>query len=474
MQILVSMILIINVILFKEIIHQSDRICGLMKKQVNTASFYIESLGCAKNSVDSRSMAELLIRAGYKEEISPEKAGILIVNTCGFILPARDESLKTLREFAASKSDGQILIAAGCLSEKEKHRLADEVEGLDAAFGTRRWADILRVVEKANQHPLSPYLHFPDSPMIKESEQKVARVAIQGGSAYLKIADGCDRGCAFCAIPLIKGPMVSRPLQEILDDALYLQEMEAKEIILIAQDSTAYGRDLGMRDGLPLLLREILKIVPKIPWLRIMYTFPGSISEELLRVMAEQDQVLPYLDIPLQHAHPEVLKRMHRPADIDVVRQTIKKVRKMVPGAALRTTFIVGFPDETDAEFQFLLDFLVETRFDHVGIFPYYHEEGTSAYESEDTISPAIKEERIQKLAAAQEEISLELNRGFIGKTIELLIEGNGDGISAGRSYRDAPEIDGLVILDEVIPPGSMITGRVTGALIHDLIAKRQ
>jgi ribosomal protein S12 methylthiotransferase len=437
-------------------------------------SFYIESLGCAKNSVDSRSMAELLIRAGYRESENPENAGIVIVNTCGFILPAREESLRTLREFAAAKSEGQVLIAAGCLSEKEKYRLTAEVEGLDAAFGTRRWADILRVVEKASQRSVSPYLHFPETPVIEESSQNVARVAVQGGSAYLKIADGCDRGCAFCAIPLIKGPMISRPLQAILDDAILLQEMKTKEIILIAQDSTAYGRDLGMHDGLPLLLKEIVKAVPDIPWLRVMYTFPGAISDDLVRVMAENSQVLPYLDIPLQHAHPDILKRMRRPADIQVVKETIAKARGMVPGIALRTTFIVGFPGETETEFQYLQSFLEEMRFDHVGIFPYYHEEGTSAYQDEDSISPELKEERIQKLAAAQEKISLKINKSFIGKSIEILVEGNGDGISAGRSYRDAPEIDGLVILDEVISPGKLVKGRVTGALIHDLIAKRQ
>jgi len=442
-----------------------------MKK---SESFYIESLGCAKNSVDSRSMAELLTRAGYKERQKPEKADIIIVNTCGFILPAREESLHTLQEFAAAKSEGQILIAAGCLSEKEKYKLTSEVEGLDAAFGTRRWADILRVVEKAKLHPASPYLHFPETPVIAESSQQVARVAVQGGSAYLKIADGCDRGCAFCAIPLIKGPMVSRPIQAILEDVKLLQEMKVKEVILIAQDSTAYGRDLGLRDGLPLLLNEIINLAPEIPWLRVMYTFPGSISDDLVKVMAENNQVLPYLDLPLQHAHPDTLKRMRRPADIQVVKETIIKVRSMIPGIALRTTFIVGFPGETEAEFLFLLDFLEEMRFDHVGIFPYYHEAGTSAFKNSDDVPQELKEARIQKLAAAQEKVSLEINQSLIGRSLDVLIEGSGDGISAGRSYRDAPEIDGLVMFDEMLQAGSLVNGRITGALIHDLIAKKQ
>ena len=437
-------------------------------------SFYIESLGCAKNSVDSRSMAELLIRAGLKESEKPEMAGIIIVNTCGFILPAREESLHTLRKFAGSKTEDQVLIAAGCLSEKEKLQLTEEVDGLDAAFGTRRWADILRVVEKARQHPASPYLHFPESPMIEEGSQKVPRVAVQGGSAYLKIADGCDRGCAFCAIPLIKGPMVSRSIQAILDDAVLLQEMKAKEVILIAQDSTAYGRDLGMRDGLPQLLSEITNAAPEIPWLRVMYTFPGAISDELVKVMTENSRVLPYLDLPLQHAHPDALKRMRRPADIQLVEKTVAKVRSAVPGVALRTTFIVGFPGETEAEFQYLKDFLEEMRFDHVGIFPYYHEQGTSAFNQTDNIPQELKEERIQILAASQEKVSLKMNQSFIGRSLEVLIEGNGDGISAGRSYRDAPEIDGLVMFDEELHVGSLIDARITGALIHDLIARKQ
>lgn len=444
-------------------------------KKIHENSFFIESLGCAKNSVDSRSMAELLMHAGYKESKSPHNAGVLIVNTCGFILPAREESLHVLKEFAASKIKGQLLIAAGCLSEKEKHRLATEITGLDAAFGTRRWADIIQVIDNAKRQPASsPYLHFPDTKKIQESDQRVVRAAVEGRSAYLKIADGCDRGCAFCAIPFIKGPMVSRSIDAIVDDAEYLQGIGVKEIILIAQDSTAYGRDLGMRDGLPPLLEKLVGSVPDVPWIRVMYTFPGSISDNLIKVMAGNKQILPYLDIPLQHAHPDVLKRMNRPADIQIVKETVFKVREAMPDVALRTTLITGFPQETESEFQFLMDFLLEMKFDHVGIFPYYHEAGTSsASKFKDNVPDSLKQERIQSLAAAQEKISLEKNKMFIGKNLDVLIEGNGDGISAGRSYRDAPEIDGLVIFDEIIPPGSMVTAQIKGALIHDLIASR-
>jgi ribosomal protein S12 methylthiotransferase len=435
--------------------------------------FYIESLGCAKNSVDSRSMAELLVLSGMKETNDPEQAEVIIVNTCGFIQPARQESLEVLNEFASSKQDGQLLIASGCLSEREKGLLLDEVDGLDAALGTRRWADIVRVVKKAREKPTSPYLYFPETERIIGDEHGIPRAAVQGTSAYLKIADGCDRMCAFCAIPAIKGPMVSRTVDQVIKDAIFLQGLGVKEIILIAQDSTAYGRDLGLRDGLPALLKELVRTVPDVPWLRIMYTFPGSISDDLISVMAENPQVLPYLDLPLQHAHPDMLRRMKRPADLDWIRQTISKIRTSIPAIALRTTFIVGYPGETEEEFNFLLEFLKEIRFDHVGIFPYYHEAGTSAYQAAETVSDELKQDRIQELAAAQEQISLEINQSYVGKQIDVIIEGNGDGISAGRSFRDAPEIDGLVLLKKIIEPGIMIRAQVTGALVHDLVAEQ-
>jgi len=436
-------------------------------------TFYIESLGCAKNSVDSRSMAELLVRAGYEECAQPEESDLIIVNTCGFIQPAREESLQVLKEFSGAKKQNQYLVAAGCLSEREKQSLAAEVQGLDALLGTRRWAEIVAVVEKLAQPRQSPYFHFPETAHILESGQKIVRAAVQGSSAYLKIADGCDRTCAFCAIPLIKGPMRSRPLANILADALALEAMGVKEIILIAQDTTTYGRDLGMRNGLVRLLRELTAALSEVPWLRFMYTFPGMISDELIALMAQANPILPYLDIPLQHAHPEVLKRMRRPDDMQSVRATLHKIRKAMPQAALRTTFIVGFPGETEAEFRELLDFTEELRFDHVGIFPYYHEEGTAAFGLDGCVPAGVKDERIQRLAALQEEISLSRNREWVDKELDVLIEGVGDGISAGRSFRDAPEIDGLVLLDEVLEVGALVRARVTGAMIHDLIAKK-
>ena len=445
-----------------------------MTKKGQIDSFYIESLGCAKNSVDSRSMAELLIRAGYRESAQPEDAGLVIVNTCGFILPARDESLQVLRKFGAQKGSHQYLVAAGCLSEREKQQLGNEVQGLDAVLGTRRWADIVSVVERIQQPGPSPYFYFPSTDRIVESRQRILRAAVQGSSAYLKIADGCDRGCAFCAIPLIKGPMLSRPIAEIVEDARALEEAGIRELILIAQDTTSYGRDLGLRNGLVSLLRELLPAVPAIPWVRLMYTFPGMISDELIALMAQENSLLPYLDIPLQHAHPDTLKRMRRPADMDWVRDTLAKMRAAVPDLALRTTFIVGFPGESEAEFQALMDFTEEIRFDHVGIFPYYHEAGTPAFDLPELVPDEVKEERLQRLASLQEHISLAKNQAWIDRDMQVLIEGSGDGISVGRSYRDAPEIDGLVLFDEVLRESGLVNAAVTGALTHDLIAKKK
>jgi ribosomal protein S12 methylthiotransferase len=341
-------------------------------------------------------------------------------------------------------------------------------------MGTRRWADVVAVVEKIQQPQASPYFYFPETEHILESSRQIVRAAVSGSSAYLKIADGCDRTCAFCAIPLIKGPMVSRPITDILADARALEAEGVQELILIAQDTTAYGRDLGLADGLVQLLRRLVKEVPAIPWIRIMYTYPGMISDDLIELMAAEKQILTYLDIPLQHAHPDVLRRMRRPADMDGVRATLQKMRQAIPDLALRTTFIVGFPGETDEEFKALLDFIEEERFDHVGIFPYSHEAGTSAYQMDGLVQPEVAQERLQRLAAAQESVSLAKNQDWIGRDLAVLIEGTGDGISAGRSFRDAPEIDGLVLLDEVLPVDNLIQAQVTGALTHDLIARKK
>ena len=433
-------------------------------------SFHLLSLGCAKNTVDSDSMAQLLMHAEYQPTDDPAEAGVIIINTCGFIGPAKEESLDMLQEMAAQKQAGQILIAAGCLTQRYGEQVAQQVPGIDGILGTRRWMDILDVVGtlREGKHP-EPVYHLPEAPTVGQDDAGTQRISIQGASAYLKIADGCRRPCAFCAIPLIKGTAVSRPMEAVLADARALQDMGAYEINLIAQDTTDYGHDLGMKNGLATLLENMVDAVPEVPWLRILYAYPGYVTDELIEVMATHGQILPYLDMPLQHAHPATLRRMKRPANMDWVFNSLAEMRAVMPDLALRTTFIVGYPGETEEEFQTLMDFIEEIRFDRVGAFQFSFEPGTTSEALGDPVPEQVKLERWERLMECQQSISLERNQSLVGKILDVLIEGQGDGLSLGRSYRDAPEIDGMVIIEDEIPIGSMVPARITGAMTYDL-----
>ncbi len=433
--------------------------------------YFLLSLGCAKNTVDSEGMAQLLNRDGYASVTAPSQADVLIVNTCGFIGPAREESLDALQELAEAKRRDQTLIAAGCLSQLWGSRLATEVPGLDGIISTRRWMDIVDVIERVRgrRHP-EPLYHLPHEALTVGSDERGAlRAAIQGSSAYLKIADGCRRPCAFCSIPLIKGNAVSRPPERILSEAHRLADAGIRELIIIAQDTTDYGHDLGLEDGLAWLLEQIVQVAPEIDWVRLMYAYPGYVTPRLIETMAQYDQVLSYLDIPLQHAHPATLRRMRRPANVDWVRRTVGALRRAIPSIAIRTTFIVGYPGETEDEFQALLDFVAEMRFDRVGVFTYSHEPGTPSAELPNPVPGEVKAERRDRLMGLQQGISLAKNQAFIGKTLGVLVEGQGDGLSVGRSYRDAPEIDGLVLIDGDVPLGEIVPVRIAGALEYDL-----
>ncbi|MEJ2300011.1 MAG: 30S ribosomal protein S12 methylthiotransferase RimO [Anaerolineales bacterium] len=440
-------------------------------------TFHLVSLGCAKNTVDSESMAQLLASSGYDLVEDPERAGVLIVNTCGFIGPAKKESLRVLGELAGRKRQNQVLIAAGCLTQRYGIEVARQVPGIDGILGTRRWMDIVDVVQelRKKRRP-EPLYHLPDAATVGTDERGAFRVAVQGASAYIKIADGCRRPCAFCAIPLIKGTSVSRPMDSILEEACILQDMGVRELILIAQDTTDYGHDLAMKNGLAQLLEESVQALASnsasadgVDWLRIMYAYPGYVTDRLIEVMASHPQIVPYLDMPLQHAHPATLRRMRRPANVDWVYRTLEKMRAKMPQLALRSTFIVGYPGETEDEFQTLLDFVQEIQFDKVGAFQFSFEPGTFSESLGDPIPAEIKQERWERLMTMQQGISLEKNQSYVGKTLDVLIEGHGDGISLGRSYRDAPEIDGLVIIEEELPIGGMIPVRITGAMVYDL-----
>ncbi|MBT3321119.1 MAG: 30S ribosomal protein S12 methylthiotransferase RimO [Anaerolineae bacterium] len=441
-------------------------------------TFHLVSLGCAKNTVDSDSMAQLLLQDGYSASEDPALADVLIVNTCGFIGPSRNESITVLNELAEEKVEGQLLIAAGCLSQRFSELVAKEVPHIDGMLGTRRWMDIVSVVKKLrkmrnNYRPEILY-HLPENAKtVGKDEGDILRANVFGSSAYLKIADGCRRPCAFCSIPLIKGTAVSRPLEDIIEEVQILHENGIRELILIAQDSTDYGHDLGMKDGLAILLEEIVKAVPDMDWIRIMYAYPGYVTDRLIDVMAGNPQILPYLDIPLQHASVNMLKGMKRPANMDWVHKTLAKMRERIENLAIRTTFIVGYPGETEEDFQALLDFVEEIRFDRVGAFQFSFEPGTTSEPLGDPVPTEVKEERWECLMEIQQNISLQVNQSYVGKILDILIEGydKEQNIAIGRSYRDAPEIDGMVFIEGSAKVGEIVPARITGAMAYDLTA---
>lgn len=441
----------------------------------NKRTYHLISLGCAKNLVDSDSIAQLLNQHGLAPTLNANQADFLIVNTCGFLKAARQEAISVLNDLNINKKTWQKLIVAGCMPELHHQEILDAVPGVAAILGTKRWMDILDVIEQIDRKQTPyPYLHLPVSSTIGLNEQNTQRVAIQGASAYLKIADGCRRSCAYCLIPLIKGTLVSRPPAKIIADARALQDQGVKEIILIAQDITDYGHDLNMKDGLTQLLELLVKAVPHVPWIRLMYTFPGYVSQNLLGMMASEPQILPYLDMPLQHADPKVLKAMHRPSNMQSVHETLVQIREQIPDAVLRTTFIVGFPNEDEKAFQNLVQFTKQIQFDHMGAFVYSFEPGAPAEALGNPIPEDVKRERFEHLMKIQSEISLKRNQSWVGKTLDVIVEGMDEkqGISIGRSYRDAPEIDGLVVINDPAPPGDMVQVKIHTAITHDLIGR--
>ncbi len=433
-------------------------------------TFHLVSLGCAKNTVDSDSMAQLLLRDGYRSMDDPDKAAVLIVNTCGFIGPAKEESYRVLGELAQTKHKGQVLIAAGCLTQRYGVEVAQKVPGIDGILGTRRWMDIVQVVREVRKgpHP-EPIYHLPEAATVGSDENDTLRVSVAGASAYLKVADGCRRPCAFCAIPLIKGTAVSRPVDMIINEARTLRDAGVRELVLIAQDTTDYGHDLGLKDGLAILLEQLTDSVPDMDWIRVMYAYPGYVTDRLIEVMATRKQILPYLDMPLQHAHPKTLYRMKRPSNIDWVHKTLGKMRAAMSDLAIRTTFLVGYPGETDEEYQALYDFVNEIRFDRVGAFQFSFEPGTTSAPLGDPVPASVKQERYERLMELQQNISLQVNQSYVGKTLDVLIEGFDNGISVGRSYRDAPEIDGMVFVEGKAKVGDIVPVRIGGAMAYDL-----
>lgn len=448
--------------------------------------YHIVTLGCPKNVVDSEGMDGLLSMQGHQAVASADEADVVIVNTCSFIAAARSETLSVLKELASRKQPHQRLIAAGCMAQSHPQEIT-AVQGVDATIGTQQWTQINALVSQLDQPviPLTPGQTAVTIPLIPTSSNgrptsyadwrtTQIRRTRHTPSAYLKISDGCNLRCAFCTIPSFKGDMRSKPVGAVLAEAQELVAQGTREIILVAQHLTDYGRDLGLKDGLAMLLDELCQVLPTDIWIRLMYAYPHGISERLITTMATHKQICHYLDMPLQHAHPATLRRMRRPPDTDRTLKLIAELRAAMPDIALRSTFIVGYPGETTAEFNALLEFLQTAQLDRVGAFRYSREPGTPAAELPDQVRPQVLERRWHELMRLQQQISFARNQRWIGRTLTVLIEGNGsadDGsqLSVGRSFRDAPEIDGQVFVWGHFPIGQIITVRITQAAEYDL-----
>lgn len=463
--------------------------------------YYLLTLGCPKNTVDSEGIAMLLSDAGYQGTAVPDDADVLIVNTCGFLEAAEDESLANLRELAGAKRPGQVLIAAGCMAQRNGGRIVQEVQGVDGLLGTRRWMEVVPFIKALRQDlhdtPGAAGRAFGRYALLGDPEHPLAnampRPPVLNGSAYLKISDGCNAPCAFCSIPSFKGKLASRPIEAVVAEARSLVASGAQELILIAQDTTDYGRDLGRPDSLPDLIPAILNATPELRWLRLMYAYPGHVTDRLIEVMASDPRVCHYLDIPLQHGHPAMLRRMFRPSNTDKLLETFAKMRAAMPDMALRSTFIVGLPGETEEEFARLLDFVQTIQFDKVGVFTFSPEPGTPAFDMPDQVAEDVKTERYARLMTLQQHISLVRNQAQVSRTLDVLVEAHGEmegmlpagkggqgqrgkprrqPVSLARSYRDAPEVDGLVVIPGVLPLGKLAAARITGAIEYDLVGE--
>lgn len=432
------------------------------------------SLGCAKNLIDSELIAGMLEKHGHKVTLDCSDAPVVVINTCSFIHDAEKESVHEIVEMINA---GKKIIVTGCLAQKYKDELKELLPEVTAFVGTADFKEIPSIVDHIEKNMknkrTSPYCKVSENPAYDYPEDVERRQITMGASSYLKIADGCDCECGYCVIPKLKGKYVSRKIEDILSEAKMLADRGVSEIILIAQDTTSYGKDLYGELSLAKLLRELEKI-PNLMRLRIMYTYPSGITDELLQTMAESKKIIPYIDIPLQHSSPNVLKLMRRPAfDYE---KLIEKIRKTVPGVALRTTFIVGYPGETEEDFEHLKNFIQKMKFDRLGVFEYSREKGTYSDTLPGHLSYKEKRRRKSELMKIQREISKELNKELVGKNIECVVETVfDDGKIIARTYKDAPEVDCIIKLradDELPAPGDIVVAKVTRAGVYDLSGK--
>ena len=430
----------------------------------NKPTIAISHLGCEKNRIDSEHMLGLLAQAGYQVDSNEELADYVIVNTCSFIQAAREESVRTLVELA--EADKKIVIT-GCMAQHFQGELLEELPEAVAVVGSGDYHKIVEVVERTQTGERVEEV-TPEPVFIADETVPRYRTTTEG-IAYLRVAEGCDYRCAFCIIPHLRGKQRSRSIESIVAEAESLASQGVREIILISQITTNYGVDLYGKPMLAELLIELGKA--DVPWIRIHYAYPTGLTSEVLAAIRETPNVLPYLDLPLQHSHPEILRAMNRPWQGRVNDGIIERIKQELPGAVLRTTFIVGFPGETEAHFQHLVDFVERHRFDHVGVFTFSPEEGTAAYNMNDRVAPEISAERRDILMQVQQPIAAEKNQACVGQQVEVLLEQEHPetGLLVGRSARFAPEVDGLVYVRGDASLGSIVSVNITAADVYDL-----
>ena len=431
------------------------------------------SLGCPKNTVDSERVLGDLVTSGYDLTPDEEDAEIIIVNTCGFIESAKKESIDAILEMAQKKIDGkcQKLIVTGCLAERHTQELLDEIPEIDHMLGVGQYPQLKNILEEGDfdsrNHVATPAEYY------ESYTDRLLTTAFY--TAYLKIAEGCSNRCAFCIIPKMRGPMRSRSPESILAEAENLAQRGVKEFNIISQDTTMYGFDLAMKDGLERLLKGMAKI-DGVEWMRLLYCYPTFLNSDVIDYIASEEKVCRYIDVPLQHTHDEMLKSMKRQETEGGVRKMIEELRLKIPEIALRTTFITGFPGETDEHFKHMLQFICEMQFDHVGIFTYSDEEGTTAFDYPGRVPEEVKEERKNILMEFQKEITLRKNQEKVGQIESVLVEGfdaQENYIMTGRLASQAPDIDGQVILEKCeSEPGEIIQVRITAAADYDLVAE--
>ncbi|HSN91616.1 MAG TPA: 30S ribosomal protein S12 methylthiotransferase RimO [Anaeromyxobacteraceae bacterium] len=433
---------------------------------------YMHTLGCPKNRVDSEIMLGALSGAGYRLVAEPEKAEVIVVNTCGFLESAVEESIDAIVDLAEMKRTGRCrkLVVAGCLVQRHAGELARELPEVDHFLGTGAYPEVARVVSEAQARrlvvPDPDFVHSASTPRVS---------SLPSHTAYLKIAEGCDNACAFCIIPKLRGPQRSRPVADVVAEAEALAAQGAVELSLVAQDLTAYGQDLPGRVRLHHLLPELAK-VDGLRWIRLHYAYPRDVPEALVDAIASEPKIVKYLDMPLQHSSDRLLRAMRRGRDSGFLRDLLARLRRRIPGIALRTSLIVGLPGETEEDFEDLLAFVREQRFERLGVFEYSAEEGTPAAEMPEQVPAEVRRERYRAVMEAQQEIARAHQRALVGRRLEVLVEGRAEEtehLLAGRHAQQAPEIDGLTYLnDGVAYPGEIVTVEVTDASDYDLVGR--